>query len=60
MKAKLKKPKPSKAVCIGAPEWDGTVRINDRVFEQGKQYEVSKEEFESGCFTQIKEKKEDE
>lgn len=61
MKAKLKKRQKSKAIVIGAPQWDGTVTIDGKRYEPGKEYTISKEIYEqTGLFTQIKENKKDE
>lgn len=60
MKAKLKRLKKDTCNVIGAPREDGTVTIDGTTYEQNKPYTITKELYETGLFTQIKEKKEDE
>jgi hypothetical protein len=57
MKAKLKKQETDSGVQIGSNSWDGTVTINGKSYESGKEYAITKEEFQSGLFEEIKPKK---
>lgn len=57
MKAKLKPSEKDTSVVIGANPWDGTVTIDGKSYEPGKEYDVSKKVFDTGQFTEIKPKK---
>ena len=57
MKAKVKIQKTDDGVIIGQNAWDGTVTINGKSYQPGKEYEITKELFKSGQFVEIKAKK---
>jgi hypothetical protein len=53
MKAKLKTQTPENGVIIGANSWDGTVTINGKSYQPGREYEITKYELETGLFDLI-------
>lgn len=57
MKAKLKKQKIDSGVQIGSNSWDGTVTLNGKSYVPNQEYTITKEEFKTGLFEEIKPKK---
>lgn len=56
MKAKLKSQTKDSSVSIGTNPWDGTTTINGISYEPDKEYEITKDIFKTGLFTEVKAK----